>query len=146
MKKTIKLLGIIVLAALIGFTMMACSDDDGGNDKEATYIVYAFTIDNADFPGAIPASVGEWGYITTNNIPGYKTAVDNLYNNHSTLDIEYDTGVLYSEIESDLPDFEGALDSTNRAKLLNDLKNNGYVMAVYNIDDARSIIVAAFKE
>jgi hypothetical protein len=31
MKNTFKLLGIIAIAAVIGFSMAACSDDDGGN-------------------------------------------------------------------------------------------------------------------
>jgi hypothetical protein len=36
MKNTIKLLGIIALAAVIGFSMAACSDDSGGDDNSGS--------------------------------------------------------------------------------------------------------------
>jgi hypothetical protein len=46
MKNTIKLLGIIALAAVIGFTMVACSKSGGGTAK--------INVKNNDIIGAIP--------------------------------------------------------------------------------------------
>ena len=43
MKKTIKLLGIIALAAVIGLSMTGCSTDSGGGDPEYYTVLYQIT-------------------------------------------------------------------------------------------------------
>jgi len=46
MKKTIKLIGIAVLAAVIGFSMIACGEDPGGGDPRT--VTYSGTTSNGD--------------------------------------------------------------------------------------------------
>jgi len=72
MKKTIKLIGIIALVAVIGFSMAACGDDDngGGSGGGGGYAGTYTDTGDGEFQIILYAA-GNWSFRTTNSTDAY---------------------------------------------------------------------------
>ena len=144
MKNMAKLIGIIVIISIIGFSITACGGG-GGNGGGATYSAWRFRITQSVFndtfgpDNAFGVFVGhetpEWPtlYFITGNLSELKEAINSTEGNRSS-----------PVIGNGLP-FSGLGMFTSDTNALNRLQSNGYVLAFSSDgDDVR--IVFIFKE
>jgi len=142
MKKALKLLGIIALTAIMGFTMAACGDDSDSGDK---YDGIVYIINKSDFEsifgsGSMPTAF--------KILEGAKEAlipkVESGMSKGSYSEIDADRGISYEDILEGLS--KAALPSEQQTLFLNKLNANGFAVAVRpNIPDVDVLVLAAIK-
>ena len=140
MKKAIRLFGIIALAAVIGFSMVSCKEDDGSNSTYTFFTGESSTgVWSSNFGGSAPSD-GNYTF-------GTKSKADLLAYCNTNYSEEKLTGLTLSDIDDFLQEGVefGAISSSDKNAILNKLKKDGFFLFGLN-DGGDILIIAVFKE
>ena len=149
MKRILKLLGIIAFAAIMGFTMTACSSDDDGDATSGTYTAFW----KGAFQNAAFATISGVAAPAQNQIAFGTNSRDAMLascNGNTDLSATKNTGVTYSQMEAELQGLVAenpqVITPAQKTEILNRIKDNGYVVVGIYYGSGLSLVIAAFKE
>ena len=140
MKSTVKLVGIIVLTAVIGFSIIACG---GGGGSEPTYSAGMFEISTSNFNTMFAGFTYQAPSSSLQFVTGNGAALFAAIKNNENLvigEIDGDEGLKLSELKSGMAEHEFPDNIVNQ--IINKLSTDGYVVA-YMIAEGTTVGVAA---
>ena len=151
MKNTFKLLGIVALAAVIGFSLFSCSSSSGGGTS-GTYSAIVFKLDTSDYTTIFGLPVPSSGQfmILSGTFESLAAKVALAETTASSFDeLVGGDGISYSDIDKTIQQElvnPGIITASQKNQLLNELKSKGYGVAATYLGSGEIGVAAAYKE
>ena len=153
MKNTIKLLGIIALVTVVGFSFVACGNLSNSDEKvdysdgTYTFMFRLFTLTNANyegsFGGALPGS--NWVFLNgTRETFLFKFTLA-AADESEYYEIEGDVGRQFSELEAIL-EYSDEFPTSTKNKIKNTVKTKGYVVCACKYNEYEIIVLGVTFE